>query len=345
MGIDNKNIKITHQLLKTIGELEYFNGQWPILKKKIENELGKIKHISTIASIGSSTRIEGVQMSDEEIDNFINNIEEDSFLSRDEQEILGYKNVLDEIFDNFDVIKISVNFIKQLHKILLEDSIKDEFHRGNYKKLDNNVVAKKNGKQLGVIVYTSTPFETPFEMSDLVRWFNEESDVHSLIKCGVFIVHFLSIHPFQDGNGRLSRALTTLILLKYGYSYVPYSSLESIIEVNKKEYYKALKDTQKTLKKGPVNYLPWLDFFISCLKKQQELLDKNKDYVAINLTQSQKKILDFAESVSSFQNNQVSVHLRMNKNTVKDNLAKLVRYNLLEKIGAGKGTWYRQKLY
>ena len=342
MGINSNQIQINHSILKDIGELDTFNGQWPLLKNKIEFELGRLKHVSTIASIGSSTRIEGVQMSDKEIDNFLGDIESESFLNRDKQEVLGYKNLLDEIFQSFEHIDLTENFIKQLHKILLSHSEKDEFHLGNYKKFENNVVAKKNGKEIGIIVKTSTPFETPQKMTELIDWFNKSIDIHPLIRCGIFIVHFLAIHPFQDGNGRLSRALTTLILLKMGYEYAPYCSFESIIEANKTDYYKSLKETQKTLQSKNPDYTPWLSFFIECLKKQQDLLTNNKESLKAPVSKSQKRILEFAESVTTFQNNDVSEQLNMNKNTVKINLKKLVELNLLEKHGVGKGTWYRR---
>jgi len=342
MGINSDHIQISHRILKDIGQLDTFNGQWPLLKHKIAFELGRLKHISTIASIGSSTRIEGVQMSDKDIDTFLVDIENESFLSRDKQEVLGYKNLLDEIFESFEHIDLTENVIKQLHKILLSHSVKDEFHLGNYKKFDNNVVAKKDGKDIGIIVKTSTPFETPQKMTELIHWFNESTNIHPLIRCGIFIVHFLAIHPFQDGNGRLSRALTTLILLKMGYEYAPYCSFESIIEVNKVGYYKSLKETQKTLQSNHPNYTPWLTFFIKCLKKQQDLLATHTNVLKAPISKSQKRILDFAESVTAFQNNDVSEQLNMNKNTVKINLKKLVDLNLLEKYGVGKGTWYRR---
>jgi Fic family protein len=340
MGINENEININQKLIKRLGELDSFNGYWPILKKKIEHELGNLKHVSTIASIGSSTRIEGVQMSDQEIDQFLDDINETSFLSRDKQEVLGYKELLDQIIESHDEIAINENLIKQLHKILLSHSSKDEFHLGYYKKFDNNVIAKKEGKEIGVVFKTTSPFNTPKEMETLLNWYNQANDIHPLIKCAVFIVHFLAIHPFQDGNGRLSRALTTLILLKEGYSYAPYCSLESIIEANKTNYYKALRDTQKSFFKK-INYEPWLDFFFESLKKQQTLLSEKGSLVTYTLTKTQKHILEFAESVNAFQNSDVSESLNMNKNTVKVNLKKLVDIKLLSKEGIGKGTWYK----
>ena len=340
MAINLETIYIDHQLLKCIADIDAFKGKWPFFKEQIEHQLGQIKHISTIESIGSSTRIEGVQMSDKEIVLFIDQLKEDSFLTRDQQEVLGYKHVLDLVFDHFQDIEISENAIKQLHKHLLEHSLKDDFHLGEYKKLDNHVVAKRYDQVIGTIFKTSSPFNTPFDMEGLVKWYQKTTELHSLIKCAVFIVHFLAIHPFQDGNGRLSRALTTLIMLKEGYLYAPYCSLESIIEKNKTAYYKALRHTQRSLSKKP-DYSVWFQFFFECLKKQKDLLIEKESLLKPQLSKNQTRLLGFAQTVSSFQNAEAALALTMNKNTVKLNLKKLVDAKLLIKEGTGKGTWYR----
>lgn len=342
MDIKTENIIIDHSLLNEISSIDNFNTEWPYIKKNIELHLGQLKTVSTIASIGSSTRIEGSQMSDDDINNFLNNIEDESFLSRDQQEVLGYKNCIDQIFDTFPDIHISENMIKQLHKILLSNSTKDSHHLGNYKNVDNNIIAQKNGKQIGIIFKTSSPFETSLDMEKLISWYNNSLEVHPLIRCAVFIVHFLAIHPFQDGNGRLSRALTTLILLREGYSYAPYCSLESIIEKNKASYYKMLRKTQVTLRAEP-NYNAWFKFFFSMLAKQQRLLSKEKDNLTLNLTGIQEQILEFALNNRTFQNATIVKKLNLNRNTVKINLLKLVKLNLLAREGVGKGSYYRLK--
>lgn len=178
------------------------------------------------------------------------------------------------IFDNYKDIPLTENYIKQMHKMLLQYTDKDERHRGEYKKISNSVAAfDKNNKEIGIIFETATPFETPLKMQELIEWTNkslEEKFLHPIIIIGIFIVEFLAIHPFQDGNGRLSRILTNLLLLKNNYTYIPYSSLEAIIEKNKSEYYRTLRETQKTLKTNNVDYEPWLMFFLKSLLQQKE---------------------------------------------------------------------------
>jgi len=267
------SITITPDLLSLIAELDSFKASWRFLNQQPE-KLKVLRTVATIESIGSSTRIEGSKLSDKEVEQLLTHIKNRSFTTRDEEEVAGYAYVCEEIYHNFDAMPFTENTIKQLHQWLLQFSHKDTRHRGHYKKLSNNVEAfDAQGKSVGIVFETSTPFETPRHMEELVTWTQEQLEkrmLHPLLVIGIFIVVFLAIHPFQDGNGRLSRLLTTLLLLQSGYAYVPYSSLESFIERSKKSYYLALRRTQKTLRTDKVDFHPWLLFFLLCLQKQKK---------------------------------------------------------------------------
>src|SRR5450432_4267007 len=249
---DIKNIKITHEILMLISEIDEFKGGWKVIETLAPEKLTSLRRIATIESVGSSTRIEGSKLSDAEVEKLLSGMETKSFDSRDEQEVAGYADTMDMIFDSHDAITLTENHIKQLHGVLLKYSTKDLDHRGHYKNVPNHVEAfGPDGKSLGVVFETATPFETPGWMKELVEWFNQstqEENQHPLILIGIFVVVFLGIHPFKDGNGRLSRVLTTLLLLRSGYGYVPYSSLESVIELSKEQYYLALRRTQGTIR-------------------------------------------------------------------------------------------------
>ena len=251
--LENLEIKINNQMLSIISEIDEFKGSWKLLGKMAPEKLRALKKVATIESVGSSNRIEGNKLSDKQVEELLSRIQKQSFANRDEEEVAGYAKLADTIFEDWEIIPLSENYIKQLHKILLEYSSKDEKHKGEYKKISNAVAAyDSDGKEIGVVFETATPFETPIKMQELVDWTNKNlSDryYHPLIVIGIFVVNFRAIHPFQDGNGRLSRALTNLLLLKSGYAYVPYSSTESIIEDNKEGYYRALRQTQTTLSK------------------------------------------------------------------------------------------------
>ena len=268
---------IGQDILKLIAEIDEFKGRWDALKTLSPDRLNALRKVATVESIGSSTRIEGAKLTDAEVETLLSHIKIQSFSTRDEQEVAGYAEAMDLVFQAYEDLRLSENHIGQLHQTLLRHSAKDEHHRGVYKKLRNDVVAiDADGKQIGVVFETAPPFDTPREMEALVAWTRkaiEEESLHPLLIIAVFVVQFLAIHPFQDGNGRLSRVLTTLLLLQAGYVYVPYSSLESVIEQNKEAYYLALRQTQGTIRTDAPNWQPWLVFFLRSLAEQVRRLN------------------------------------------------------------------------
>ena len=236
-----------------------------------------MRRVATIESIGSSTRIEGSKLSDKEVAALLGNIEIKRFDTRDEQEVAGYAAVMETVFSHYDAIDLTENHIRQLHRDLLVYSAKDERHRGSYKTTPNHVSAfDAEGREIGVVFETATPFDTPRLMTELVTWARaafEDQQLHPLLMIAIFTVVFLKIHPFQDGNGRLSRVLTTLLLLRSGYAYVPYSSLESVIEQTKEGYYLALRSTQGTIRSQAPDWQPWVRYFLRALLKQKQRLE------------------------------------------------------------------------
>ena len=337
-------------MLMQIAELEEFKGAWEGFARLRPEQLKALKKVSTIESIGSSNRIEGNKLSDAEVETLLSRIDKKSFSSRDEEEVAGYAELMNIVFDDYSVIPLSENYIKQLHKILLQYTGKDERHRGEYKKLANTVSAyDPNGNEIGIVFETATPFDTPRLMEELVEWTRKNLDdplLHPLIVIGVFIVHFLAIHPFQDGNGRLSRALTAMLLLKKGYDYVPYSSLESIIEASKEGYYRALRRTQKDIRGDGVDYEPWLSFFLTSLQKQKRHLESRIGNMAgddIKLSRNQKAILKLFNDKPELSSSEIAGQLDMNIETTKKNVKWLTDNGYLIKHGTTKGAWYQRK--
>ncbi len=300
--------------------------------------------MATIESIGASTRIEGVTLTNIEIETLLKNLTTPSFRTRDEQEVAGYADTMSLIFDSYESLEISENHLKQLHTILLRYSVKDERHRGEYKAATNSVGAFVDGKLKAIIFDTATPFETPFLMADLLKWYDAcyAEDWHPLVIIGIFIVTFLAIHPFQDGNGRLSRALTTLMLLKFNYLYVPYVSLEGIIEDNKAEYYNALQKTQKTLRFSEPDFYPWLSFFFGALEKQMKTLRARIEETKLihHLPQLSLDILDAIQTHQRLSISQLSNLLGINRNTVRNHVYELMRNKRLTQHGEGRGVFY-----
>jgi Fic family protein len=270
------HIPITQDLLKLIAELDEFKGRWHALKTHTPERLTALHHVASIESAGASTRIEGATLTNVEVETLLTNLTITPFTTRDEQEVAGYAEAMDLILQSYSDLPVTENHIKQLHSVLLRHSHKDERHRGSYKTLDNHVVAKApDGQVIGIVFNTTSPFNTPHAIETLVAWqtkADRETPLHPLLTIAVVIVVFLAIHPFQDGNGRLSRLLTTLLLLRAGYDYVPYASLERVIEDNKDLYYRALRRTQTTLQTDSPDWTPWVGFFLRCLKQQKDAL-------------------------------------------------------------------------
>jgi Fic family protein len=230
--------------------------------------------------------------------------------------------------------------------MLLQYSSKDTRHRGEYKKMPNHVEAFDHyGKSPGVIFETSSPFDTPKDMEELLEWTArqlKEKELHLLLIISVFVVHFLAIHPFQDGNGRLSRILTTMLLLKGGYLYVPYSSLESVIEKNKENYYLALRRSQATFKSEDPEYEPWITFFLNALDAQKEMLSQKieRENIFIKLSKLSRQIIDLVKDHGELSISDIESITKANRNTIKKKLGELVKDKYLLTQGQGKGTRY-----
>ena len=341
-------IIITQEFLKLIAEIDEFKGKWEALKNMSPERLNQLRKVATIESIGSSTRIEGAKLTDIQVETLLSNLTAQSFNSRDKQEVAGYAEAMDTVFQSYEDMTLTENHIRQLHQILLRHSHKDERHRGDYKKLPNNVVAIDNqGNEIGVVFETATPFDTPREMEALVSWTRKaitENSFHPLLVIAVFTVVFLAIHPFQDGNGRLSRILTTLLLLRAGYGYVPYASLESVVEDNKDLYYKALRRTQSTLKTDKPDWEPWLGFFLRCLKKQKTNLaikvEKERAFDHTDLPVLSLKILELLKQYERLTIAEIVGSTGANQNTLKVRLRELVSSGRIQRHGKARATWY-----
>lgn len=342
-----ESLVITPEMLSLIAEIDEFKGAWRALGRLAPERLRQLRKVATIESVGSSTRIEGSRLSDREVEALLGRVQAESFGTRDEQEVAGYALVMETIFANFEAIPVTENHVKQLHAMLLRYSEKDVRHRGEYKKLPNRVEAfDETGKSVGIVFETTSPFDTPREMQELLAWFgraDEEKTLHPLILTGVFVVVFLAIHPFQDGNGRLSRALTTLLLLKAGYAYVPFSSLESIVEQNKEGYYLALRRTQGTLRRAGTDWSSWLMFFLRALQKQKRRLEEKVEREKImrsSMPELSARILEIAAEHGRVSVGEIVRATGSPRATVKKRLAELVKAGHLRPVGRGRAAHY-----
>lgn len=341
------SLQITPEVLSLIARIDEFKGAWRALGSLAPDRLSALRRVATIESIGSSTRIEGSKLSDREVEKLLSNLEIKSFETRDEQEVAGYAELMDLVFSSWRDIPFNENHVKQLHQTLLRHSEKDARHRGQYKTNSNSVAAfDENGVQIGIVFETASPFDTPRLMAEVVGWVTQERDkayLHPLLIIAIFVVVFLEIHPFQDGNGRLSRVLTTLLLIQAGYAYVPYSSLESVIEANKESYYLALRQTQGTIRTEAPNWQPWLVFFLRSLAEQVRRLEKKVEHEKIVLAALPELSLQIVEFARGHGRVTIGDTIRLtgvSRNTLKQHFRSLVERGHLNQRGSGRGVWY-----
>lgn len=341
------DFQTNQKILNLISQIDLYKGKWNSIEKQENIYLKELRKIATIESIGSSTRIEGVTLADKEIEELLKDIKITKLKTRDEQEVIGYYDTLELIYENYDNITLSENYIKQLHQNLLRHSDRDVRHRGQYKYLSNKVVANYPDGIQKVIFNTTEVHLVQNEMGNLINWTNNQFDkaeIHPLIIIANFVYEFLSIHPFQDGNGRLSRLLTTLVLLQKDYKFIQYVSFENLIEKTKKEYYQALMEGQKNRNKENENISKWILYFLDKLNALTQRLEVKYDVFKSKggyLNERQKEIrtyliknqpLKISDIAKRFEN--ISI------NTIKKDLQYMRKEQLIRSVGKGKGTVY-----
>lgn len=345
----NQRIKLSQEILAKIGKIDEFKGLWQGSLRISPQILGRLKSWVIITSTGASTRIEGAKMTDEEIARFLRGLKATAPKSRDEQEVAGYADLIGRIFDNYKTISLTENWILQFHGILLQFSEKDGSHKGKYKSVNNTVVmTNKQGEQV-VLFDPTPPYLVKPEMEAAIAWANEQlasGEVHPILTIANFIFEFLAIHPFQDGNGRMSRALTNLLLLKAGYAYVPYVSLDEMIEETKAEYYLALRATQKNHKTDYEDITPWVEYLLGALIEQVEKARglMGSDQPEKLLSERQARVYQLFNSGKEIGVAEIDGLLKgkVPKATIKQALSRLVSLKLLERIGQARSTRYKK---
>ena len=334
-------LNIDWSLINTISTIDRFDAEWTTIERREGQSLKQLKTIATIRSVGASNRIEGNRMTDEEIDVLLKNIDITKLTDRDSQEVVGYFDTLDLIAESYQDIAVTESNIRSLHNTLMKYSDKDEWHKGSYK-AHNNAVEATFGDGTRQIIFRTTEagFATEDAVRRLVEWYNSETEVHNLIKAAAFVYEFLSIHPFQDGNGRLSRLLSTLLLLKNGYKWIQYVSFEHEIESRKSEYYRALRAGQAQRPNEDITV--WIQFFFSALQNIQSQLMLKLEQSGTNtqLSPREKSILTLIQNYSGIQSGEIAEKLAIPSSTVKRILSELKAQGFIEHYGKGRNTGY-----
>lgn len=341
MKVYNFKLDFDWELVNNISKLDRFDASWNSIEKKEGQSLKQLKSIATVRSVGASTRIEVSKMSDKEVDILLRNLSIEKLTERDKQEVAGYFEALDIISESYNDLRVTENEIKNLHNVLLKYSEKDQWHKGNYKQHSNNVEATLPDVTKQLIFETTPPgFETDDAIKSLFEWYNGDTQTHQLVKSALFSYEFVSIHPFQDGNGRLSRLLASLLLLKGGYRWIQYVSFEHEIESRKPEYYRELRSCQA--QRPNENVTTWINFFFSALLNiQEQLLAKlEQTGTTSKLSPREKSILTFISDHAGCKSGHIAKNLDIPNPTVKRILSNLLSLNLIERHGTGPGTNY-----
>ncbi|MEI7579461.1 MAG: Fic family protein [bacterium] len=344
LELTGKFAGIIPQMISTIDQL---NLKWQYEKHPAPEYFDKLEKTAIITSAGASNRIENIILTDDEVAVLFAGLNVKNHTTRDELEVAGYLDLLNQIFENYKNIKFSLNTILGFHSQMYKYSKYDENHRGKLKMIHNKIVAKDaDGNGIAILHNPTEPYLVAIEINELLRWTNESlqsKNYHQLLVIANFVIEFLAIHPFLDGNGRMSRILTVFLLLKEGYEFAKYSSHEKIIEETKAGYYLALRKGQAKWKTQNEDIQIWLEYFLGIVEKQGLHALALARKVEINKVLSEKQNLIY----KALQRNQLLSRreivkiTQINVETVKQAVNKLVKLNLIERIGEGRATRYR----
>ncbi len=333
-------------IVALLGEIDGIRGEFKSGLRMSPQAITNLKKSTLITSAGASNRIEGGKLNDEEVEKVMQGLAVSKFADRDSQEVQGYLETLQNVFDSFQTLPLREGVITSLHNQLLKYSIKDDTHRGGYKKKENTVgVLGPDGKVVKIMFETTPAFLTGKEMQELVDWTDdalEKNRFHQLLIIANFIVEFLKIHPFEDGNGRLSRVLTNLLLLRSGYQFIQYVSHEQIVERRKDEYYIALRKSQETFKTDHDTISPWLNFFLSVVREQatKALSYLQEEKIEDTLSPKQYEVWKYLSEVGEASPGDIIKATGIIRGTVKQSLDRLVELGKVRRVGLRRGTRY-----
>ncbi len=346
---DKRLIQISSEVLTKVARIDELKGQWSVSANLNPYFLGRLKKSVLITSTGASTRIEGSKLADEDVEKLMFGMAIQKFADRDIQEVKGYFELLQNVFEAWGDIKLSESTIKHFHQELLKYVDKDKFHKGRYKSKENRVeMVDSEGRRIGVIFDTTPAYLTPKQMQELVEWTKDALDkrkYHPLLIIGNFLVEFLSIHPFEDGNGRLSRIMTNLLLLKEGYLYMPYVSHEKLIENQKPNYYISLRKTQKTFKTTKEDITFWLDFFLNIILAQSEQAISliSQENIEGILSKKQLAVWSYLQNVTETTPQEIADKTGIARTTVNKTIIKLMKLKKIERLGLARSIRYKIK--
>ena len=332
---------MNHELMNLVSAIHEYRGKQELFIEAKPDVLQAMLEIAKIQSTGASNRIEGIYTSEERLAALVKSKAEPR--NRSEQEIAGYREVLSLIHDSYDYMVPRTNVILQLHRDLYQFS--PASYGGSFKNSDNVIAEIDSSGQSRVRFQPLSAFETPDAVERLTNTFVEAIRTEKydpLLLVPLFILDFLCIHPFNDGNGRMSRLLTLLLLYRSGYIVGKFISVEMIIEKTKETYYEVLQESSAGWYEGKNAYLPFVKYYL------EVILSAYKEFSA-RVQLMQDRSLSKPERIRRlFANTLLKLSKRLilekcpdiSASTVEATLAALLKEGYIIKIGAGKTTAY-----
>lgn len=335
-----KDIKWDSEILSLVASIYRYQGKQELYLKQRPNELEKLIDIAKIQSTESSNEIEGIVTTSVRLKQLLE--EKTTPRNRNEQEIVGYRDVLDIIHENFDVIPISRNYILQMHKILY--SHMNNMLAGKTKNVQNYISATYPDGHSEVLFTPLSPFETPGALDLICDEYNRvigNFEVEPIIMIPIFIHDFLCIHPFNDGNGRLSRLLTTLLLYKNGFYVGRYISLESLIAKDKAAYYEALNKAGMNWQNGNEDVVPFIKYLLKIVLAAYKAFDDRFSIVENKLSAIEMVRKAVSQKLGRFTKQDIrELCPSLSISSIEGSLRKLVEEGELRREGVGRSTKY-----
>ncbi|MGD0293464.1 MAG: Fic family protein [Terracidiphilus sp.] len=345
--LNTDKIQISHEMLLMVGELDAFKGAWIGMRSIGQKPLSALRRAAGMESIAASVRMAGGQLTNGRIERLMEETVEIDHPAGEEFDPLGYAEALTKILHGWKQMPVNEERILRLHFALMGFGRRAGKEAGEYKSWAKPLAAgDEEGRKAGITLQTAPAAKTPERMGELVAWLDREEragKMHKLLLTGMFVARLLAIHPFLEGNGRLSRLLTTLLLLRFGYGYVPYSSLEAVLEGSGEEYEHALRRTQMTLDGDAPDWEPWLMFFLGALREQKRRLAekvKEERKLQANQTELAAAILERVRKEGRVTIGEMIALTGRKRETLRWHFQNLVRERRLAQHGTCKGTWY-----
>ena len=335
---------LTPDIVNLLSSLHEFRGKQELYIEAESDVLTALLDIAKIQSTKASNKIEGIYTSDERLEALV--MEKVEPCNRSEEEIAGYREVLATVHDGYEYIPIRPNIILQLHRDLYSFSSSDT--GGRFKNTDNVIAESSKDGQQRVRFTPVSAFQTPEAMENLCNEFNnaiERAEYDPLLLIPMFILDFLCIHPFNDGNGRMSRLLTLLLLYRSGYIVGKYVSMEMLIEKTKETYYEALQNSSIEWHNNRSDYTSFVRYYLGIvLKGYNEFQDRIEHLKHHKLSKADRVKAVFEKKLGIVKKSDIATLCPdISETTIERTLKDLLESGFIEKVGKGRATGYTKK--